>query len=125
MQHPYIETFPEKLITKEYPLDKELTAEDLVEVFVIVYTIEVKGRDPEEVYTFTTDFDQAYKRLKILPNASGFLKRIFTDSDELIRLAKEGTKPKITDPEALSEGANLDDVVACAASLKNILTVEE
>ena len=112
MQHSYIETEPEKLITKEYSLDKDITEEDLTEVFVIVYTIEVKGRDPEEVYTFTTDFEQAYKRLKILPNASGFLKRIFTDSDELIRLAKEGTKPKVTDLADKLEGASLEDIIS-------------
>jgi hypothetical protein len=110
MNFPYLETDPEKLLTKEYPLDKDLTIEDLTEVFVIVYTIEVKGRDPEEVYTFTTDFDQAYKRLKILPNGSGFLKRLFTDSDELIRLAKEGTKPKVTDLSERLQGVSFDEV---------------
>ena len=85
------------LVTKEYgPDNEDLTAEMLTEVFVVVYTYLKKGvKEPAEVYTFTTDFDQALKRFKLLPACKCLLVRFLTDDDNLIGLAVTGTKPKV------------------------------
>lgn len=85
------------LVTKEYgPDNEDLTAEMLTEVFVVVYTYLKKGiTEPTEVYTFTTDFDQALKRFKLLPACKCLLARFLTDDDALIGLAVTGTKPKV------------------------------
>ena len=97
MYNPFIETDGEPYITGYYgPNNEDLDESKLTEVFVTVYTIKRKGEpQPEEVYAFTTDFEQAFKRFKLLPHNKCFLKRFFTDNAELIRLAVEGTKPKI------------------------------
>ena len=94
----YIDTEPNYHITKEYGFANEnLKIEDLTELFATCYTVKKKGsKEPEEIYAFTTDCDQAFKRFKLLPYTKCFMKRIFTDDDELIRLAIEGTKPKVT-----------------------------
>lgn len=96
MNPEYLDVKPETWLTKDYPLDYDMDVNTLTEVYIIVYILERKGREPEEIYTFTTDFEQAYKRFKLLPNTQGFLKRIFTDDDNLIALAVSGTKPKIS-----------------------------
>jgi hypothetical protein len=111
MYNAYLDTEGESYVTKDYgDNNEELNETDLTEVFVVCYTIKKKGcKDPEEVYSFTTDFDQAFKRFKLLPNSKCFLKRFMTDDDELIRLAIEGTKPKPTDEEY--EGADIKDII--------------
>jgi len=88
---------PELWVIKEYGLDNEdLTVENLTEIFVIIYTYLKKGvKEPIEVYTFTTDFEQALKRFKLLPACKCLLKRVLTDDDNLIKLAVDGTKPKV------------------------------
>jgi hypothetical protein len=85
------------LVTKEYgPDNEDLIVEMLVEVFVVVYTYLKKGvTDPVEVYTFTTDFEQALKRYKLLPACKCLLVRFLTDDDNLIAMAVMGTKPKV------------------------------
>lgn len=84
-------------ITKEYGVDNvDLTVDKLTEIFVIVYTYLQKGsKEPVEVYTFTTDFEQALKRFKLLPSCKCLLKRFLTDDDNLTELAHSGTKPKV------------------------------
>lgn len=96
---------PDTWITGEYPIDHDMDINSLTELFVVVYKLERKGREDEEIYTFTTDFEQAYKRFKLLPNTQGLLKRIFTDDVNLIALAHEGTKPKVdpSDPRLVDE----------------------
>ena len=93
----HIEMNPELLIVKEYgPDNEELSVEKLTEVFCVVYTYKKKGvKEPEEVFTFTTDFEQAMKRFKLLPNKKALVKRFLTDDEGLIKLAVEGTKPKV------------------------------
>jgi hypothetical protein len=88
---------PELWVIKDYGSDNEdLTVEQLTEVFVIIYTYLKKGvKEPIEVYTFTTDFEQALKRFKLLPACKCLLKRVLTDDDDLIKLAHDGTKPKV------------------------------
>lgn len=111
MYNAYLETEFEPYVTKDYgDNNEELNETDLTEVFVVCYTIKKKGcKDPEEVYSFTTDFDQAFKRFKLLPNSKCFLKRFMTDDDELIRLAIEGTKPKPLDGEY--ENSDIKDIL--------------
>lgn len=96
MNPEYLEVDPETWLVKDYPDDIEPDVNDLTEVYVVVYTLEPKKgfKEPTEVYTFTTDFEQAYKRFKLLPHTQGLLKRILTDDDNLIQMAREGTKPK-------------------------------
>lgn len=105
MNPEYLDVEANTWITKDYPIDHDLDVNTLTEIYIIVYLLERKGRDPEEIYTFTTDFEQAFKRFKLLPNTQGFLKRILTDDDNLIALAKDGTKPKVTedDPRLVAE----------------------
>ena len=92
-----IEGEAELLVTKEYGPDNcDLTVEQLTEVFVVIYTYLKKGvKEPVEIYTFTTDFDQAFKRFKLLPACKCLLKRFLTDDEGLIDLAVKGTKPKV------------------------------
>lgn len=106
----------ELYVTKEYgPDNVDLTVEQLTELFVIVYTYLKKGHtEPVEVYTFTTDFDQALKRFKLLPACKCLLKRFLTDDDNLINLAVSGTKPKVE----MSDDLNTSDV---SVQLKEIM----
>jgi hypothetical protein len=99
MNPEYLDVKPDTWITKEYPEDHIVDVNSLTEVYIVIYILERKGLDPEEIFTFTTDFEQAFKRFKLLPNTQGFLKRILTDDDNLIAIAKEGTKPKVSDDD--------------------------
>ena len=116
MNIDYLETDASYYLTKDYGVGNEsLKIEDLTEVFTIVYTLKKKGSNAlDEVYSFTTDFEQAFKRFKLLPHTKCLLKRIFTDDATLINLAKEGTKLKAEqlgyDKEELEELAKTYDV---------------
>jgi hypothetical protein len=103
MNPEYLETDPETWLTKDYPNEDDLVVDNLTEIYIVIYKLERKGKDPEEVFTFTTDFEQAYKRFKLLPNTQGLLKRILTDDESLIKLAVDGTKPKVVDGDARLE----------------------
>lgn len=111
MDIEYIQTDPTYHLIKEYgPGNENLKIEDLTEVFVIVYAIKKKGSNqPEEFYSFTTDFEQAMKRFKLLPHTKCLLKRFFTDDDGLIQLAVDGTKPKVTEGDV--DGAEIKDIL--------------
>lgn len=100
-----METDAELWVTKEYGNNNEdLKVEDLTEVYATVYTIKKKGlNEPEAVYAFTTDFEQAFKRFKLLPHKKCFLKRFLTDDEDLIKLAIEGTKPKVNQEDLTDE----------------------
>ena len=95
------------LVVKEYgPENENLTVEMLTEVFVVVYTYLKRGvKEPTEIYTFTTDFDQALKRFKLLPACKCLLKRFLTDDENLIELAISGTKPKVEMTDLLNNEA--------------------
>lgn len=99
---------PEMLVIKEYGVDNcDLTVDMLTEVFVVLYTYLKKGvKEPEEVYTFTTDFEQALKRYRLLPNGKAIIKRFLTDDDNLIKLGVEGTKPKVEMTDELNSAEN-------------------
>ncbi len=93
MDHKYLELDPMPFLVKEYENDEPDT-NALVEVYIVVYTLERKGKEPQEIYSFTCDFEQAYKRYKLLPHTRALLKRVLTDDENLIRLGRDGTRPK-------------------------------
>jgi hypothetical protein len=111
MNPELLDVKPDTWITGDYPIDHDMDINSLTELYIVVYKLERKGREDEEIYTFTTDFEQAYKRFKLLPNTQGLLKRIFTDDANLIAIAKEGTKPKIdpSDPRLKDENLEIND----------------
>ena len=111
-----IEGEAELLVTKEYGKDNcDLTVDMLTEVFVVVYTYLKKGvKEAVEIYTFTTDFEQAFKRFKLLPACKCLLKRFLTDDENLINLAVTGTKPKVE----MSDELNTTDMTV---QLKEIM----
>ena len=114
MNIEYLDTEPTLYVKKEYGVDNEdLTIDQLTEVYVIVYTYKKKGvHEVQEVYTFTTDFDQALKRFKLLPHTKALLKRILTDDEELIKLAVDGTKDKIDESDlSKHEGISMEDLL--------------
>ena len=112
----HIEMDAEFLVTKEYGPDNiELSVDKLTEVFCVVYTYCKKGiKEPEEVFSFTTDFEQAMKRFKLLPNKKALVKRFLTDDEGLIKLGIDGTKPKVE----MSELYNTEE---CRVEIKEIL----
>ena len=105
MDVEYLECEPEFWVVREYGENNEdLKVEDLTEVFAVCYVVKKKGKkEPEEIYTFTNDFDQAFKRFKLLPNTKCFLKRFLTDDEVLIKLAEDGTKPKYSNEDLTDE----------------------
>jgi len=76
--------------------EDNIKMEDLTEVYCVAY--KVKSRIPntydKEHYTFTSQFDQAFKRFKLLPHRYATLIRILTNKKDLIKLAEEGTAQK-------------------------------
>lgn len=85
VEEPYL------LLVKEY--DEKPKTEDLTEVFAIIYVIDLpKWKMKEETdgveYVFFTSLEKAWKRFKYEGPRRSILKRIFTDNDELIELAK-------------------------------------
>lgn len=85
VEEPYI------LLVKEY--EEKPDPRDLCEVFVIIYAYElpnwqIKEESDGVEYVFFTSFDKAYKRFKYEGPRRAILKRIFTDNEELIELAR-------------------------------------
>ena len=82
---------PYYLIVKEY--EEKPKPEDLTEVFTIVYAHDIpKWKIKEETdgveYVFFTSLEKAWKRFKYEGPKRALMKRIFTDNEELIELAK-------------------------------------
>jgi hypothetical protein len=97
VEEPYI------LLVKEYEEPPKNT--DLTEVFVIIYSLDlptwkIKEETDGVEYVFFTSFDKAFKRFKIEGPKKSLMKRIFTDNDELIEVAKRND---ITDTIIVSE----------------------
>ena len=97
VEDPYI------LLVKEYEEPPKNT--DLTEVFVIVYSLDlpawkIKEETDGVEYVFFTSFEKAFKRFKIEGPKKSLMKRIFTDNDELIEVAKRND---ITDTVIVSE----------------------
>ena len=92
VQEPYY------LIVKEY--EEKPKVEDLTEVFAIVYANEIpKWKIKEETdgveYVFFTSLEKAWKRFKYEGPKRSLMKRIFTDNEELIELAKRNDNVEI------------------------------
>jgi hypothetical protein len=82
---------PYYLLVKEYEDTPKI--EDLTEIFVIVYAFELpKWKVKEETdgveYVFFTSLEKAWKRFKYEGPRKALMKRILTDNDELIELAR-------------------------------------
>ena len=81
----------------EYFLEKEYTVkpkpEDLHEIFIIVYKMEVPNwraeTDDDTRYIFFTNLEKAYKRFKMFVNGKALLKRVYTDNEKLYELAQK------------------------------------
>jgi hypothetical protein len=89
---------PYYILVKEYEGKPKL--EDLTEVFAIVYAYELpKWQIKEETdgveYVFFTSLEKAWKRFKYEGPRRALMKRIFTDNDELIELAKRNDNIEI------------------------------
>jgi len=85
VEEPYL------LLVKEY--EEKPDPRDLCEVFAIIYAYElpkwqVKEESDGVEYVFFTSFDKAYKRFKYEGPRRSIMKRIFTDNEELIELAR-------------------------------------
>lgn len=84
---------PTLYLTKEYDEENPVDQEKLKEVYCVAYKVEVNkpGVKDKEVYTFTTIFEQAFKRFKLLPVGRAVLMRYYTDDENLYQLAVDGT----------------------------------
>jgi hypothetical protein len=105
VEEPYL------LLVKEY--DEKPDPKDLAEVFAIIYAYEVpQWKIKEETdgieYVFFTSFDKAYKRYKYEGPRRSLMKRIFTDNEELIELAKKNDA--IEGVEEVEESDKLEDI---------------
>ena len=89
---------PYYLIVKEY--EEKPKPEDLTEVFTIVYAHDIpKWKIKEETdgveYVFFTSLEKAWKRFKYEGPKRSLMKRIFTDNEELIELARRNDNVEI------------------------------
>ena len=89
---------PYYLIVKEYA--EKPKQEDLTEVFSVVYVHElpkwqIKNETDGVEYVFFTSLDKAWKRFKYEGPRRSLMKRIFTDNEELIELAKRNDEVEI------------------------------
>jgi hypothetical protein len=105
VEEPYL------LLVKEY--EEKPNPDDLTEVFVIVYAYElpqwkIKEESDGVEYVFFTSFDKAYKRFKYEGPRRSLMKRIFTDNEELIELAKRNDA--IEGIEEVEESDKLEDI---------------
>ena len=92
MQNEYIHSDP-KYYLKEGTNEDEINKDDLDEVYCVAYKVKSKltGADDKEMYSFTTKFEQAFKRFKLFPHGYATLIRILTNDDNLNELATKGT----------------------------------
>jgi hypothetical protein len=89
---------PYYLIVKEY--EEKPKPEDLTEVFTIVYAYDIpKWQIKQETdgveYVFFTSLDKAWKRFKYEGPRRALMKRILTDNEELIELARRNDSIEI------------------------------
>ena len=105
VEEPYL------LLVKEY--EEKPDPRDLCEVFAIIYAYElpnwqIKEESDGVEYVFFTSFDKAYKRFKYEGPRRSIMKRIFTDNEELIELARRNDNIKgIEDVEETEKLENI------------------
>jgi len=86
VEDPYI------MLVKEY--ETKPNVDDLIEVFAVVYVLdlpkwEVKEETDGVEYVFFTSLEKAFKRFKVEGPHKSILKRILTDNEELVELARK------------------------------------
>jgi hypothetical protein len=108
VDEPYI------LLVKEY--EEKPKQEDLTEVFAIIYVIDLpKWKIKEETdgveYVFFTSLEKAWKRFKYEGPRRSLMKRIFTDNDELIELARHNDNIEIpSETQEVSDQALINKI---------------
>lgn len=72
--------------------DSKTSVDELIEIFVVIYR-EDRGTfiEPRENYIFFEDFKRAYHRFKMIGPSHALIKRILTDDEKLVKLAKMNT----------------------------------
>jgi len=92
MNNDYLHTEPTLYLTKEYDEENPVDPDKLREVFCVAYKVAVNkpGVKDKDIYTFTTLFDQAFKRYKLLPYGKVTLMRFLTDDENLYQIALNG-----------------------------------
>jgi hypothetical protein len=110
---------PEFILKKEYTEKPDI--EQLHEVFIVIYKKElpkwqVKEDELKESsrFIFFTKLEKAYKRFKMFGPNYAMLQRIFTDDEELYKLATQNDNIVVEDIEDSSDeeaptGANEPD----------------
>lgn len=128
MQNEYIVSDPVYLISDT--TDKNtVSSDDLTEIYCTIYRVKsrIPGEEPTEMYAFTTKFDQAFKRFKLLPHRSCTLIRILTDREDMIKLAVDGTKRTYNDDDLDEEtkeylsNIKFSDIYGGVVNEKNII----
>ena len=96
---------PTLYLSGEYDEDNPVNKDDLYEIYMVVYKVDKKllGVEPKEIYSFTTIFEQAFKRFKIFPTGFALIKRILTDDVGLWKMAEEGTTKQWKDEDVTEE----------------------
>ena len=92
MENEFIHTDP-KYYLKEGTNEDDLNNDDLDEVYCVVYKVKSKipGNDDKDMYSFTTKFEQAFKRFKLFPHGYATIIRILTNDENVSELAIKGT----------------------------------
>jgi hypothetical protein len=109
MSHEFCQTEdPYYILVKEY--ETKPSMEDLTEMFIVIYVLDLPNWQIKEEtdgveYVFFTSLEKAFKRFKAEGPRRALLKRIFTDNEELIELAK------INDNLVVPESPDNDEIV--------------
>lgn len=93
---------PYYMLVKEY--ETKPNVDDLVEVFAVIYVLdlpkwEVKNETDGVEYVFFTSLEKAFKRFKIEGQRKSILKRILTDNEELVELARRNDNVEIPEDD--------------------------
>lgn len=93
---------PYYMLVKEY--ETKPNPDDLIEVFAVIYVLDLpKWQVKEETdgveYVFFTSLEKAFKRFKVEGPRRSILKRILTDNEELVELAKRNDNVEIPEDD--------------------------
>lgn len=93
---------PYYMLVKEYETKPNI--DDLIEVFAVIYVLdlpkwEVKNETDGVEYVFFTSLEKAFKRFKVEGPRKSILKRIYTDNEELVELARRNDNVEIPEDD--------------------------
>jgi len=93
---------PYYMLVKEY--ETKPNVDDLIEVFAVIYVLdlpkwEVKNETDGVEYVFFTSLEKAFKRFKVEGPRKSILKRILTDNEELVELARRNDNVEIPEDD--------------------------